>query len=282
MEFFFSQGAYDEAMGMLYVLLLLIGTLKLWSKGRLLSLYILASFIWLPPLADTSWELVWRFLSEDIVPAPIKYGGNLLNWLNTLLLGQVIPGVSNTVLLTQISLALTAVLTLVLFPVRTKLFCGRGRVFGHGLLVVLRTTPEYLMAFLGVLFLGPSMLPGVLALGIHNAGILAHLTGRFADEQEPREDAPKGILLYFYEVLPRVYRQFLAFLLYRWEVIQRESAILGILGIPTLGFFIDSAFEELRLDRAMFLILVTALMNMTVDGLARVFRRGKITGGCIT
>jgi phosphonate transport system permease protein len=38
-----------------------------------------------------------------------------------------------------------------------------------------------------------------------------------------------------------VYGQFLALLFYRWEVILRETAILGILGIQTLGFYVDSA-----------------------------------------
>ena len=31
------------------------------------------------------------------------------------------------------------------------------------------------------------------------------------------------------------------FLFYRWEIILRESAILGILGVYTLGFYVDSA-----------------------------------------
>jgi phosphonate transport system permease protein len=46
---------------------------------------------------------------------------------------------------------------------------------------------------------------------------------------------------YLFEVLPRVYGQFPAFRFYRWEVMMRESAILGIPGIHTLSFYIDSA-----------------------------------------
>ncbi|WP_373092925.1 PhnE/PtxC family ABC transporter permease, partial [Zhongshania sp.] len=67
--------------------------------------------------------------------------------------------------------------------------------------------------------------------------------------------------------------QFLALLLYRWEVIMRETAILGILGIGTLGFYIDSAFEEFRFDRAMLLIGCAAFLNMGVDGLAHWLRK---------
>ena len=47
---------------------------------------------------------------------------------------------------------------------------------------------------------------------------------------------------------------------------------MGILGVATLGFYIDSAFEEIRYDRAFLLIVVTALLNMLVDSLSRRMR----------
>jgi phosphonate transport system permease protein len=64
----------------------------------------------------------------------------------------------------------------------------------------------------------------------------------------------------------------LALLFYRWEVILRETAILGILGIATLGFYVDSAFADLRFDRALLLILVTAMLNICVDSISRSIR----------
>jgi phosphonate transport system permease protein len=71
-----------------------------------------------------------------------------------------------------------------------------------------------------------------------------------------------------------VYPQFLAFLFYRWEVILRETGILGILGIRTLGFYVDSAIAEIRLDRMMYLIVLTALLNIGVDAFSRRLRAG--------
>ena len=78
---------------------------------------------------------------------------------------------------------------------------------------------------------------------------------------------------YFYEILPKVYGQLLAFLFYRWEVMMRESAILGILGVYTLGFFIDSAISDDQLDKAVMLIFVTALLNMAIDTASQLVRR---------
>jgi len=42
--------------------------------------------------------------------------------------------------------------------------------------------------------------------------------------------------------------------------------------VATLGFYIDSAISEIRLDRAMVLILITALLNVAVDSLSRYIR----------
>src|SRR3954467_15965202 len=46
------------------------------------------------------------------------------------------------------------------------------------------------------------MLPAILALTIHNAGIIGYLMGRHADTLDYRPDAPTGANLYFYETLP--------------------------------------------------------------------------------
>jgi len=87
-------------------------------------------------------------------------------------------------------------------------------------------------------------------------------------------DAPRRrVDRYLYEVLPRIYGQFLAFLFYRWEVMMRESAFLGLLGIPTLGFFVDSGMADQQLDKALVLILITAMLNMGIDTVSQIIRQ---------
>ena len=53
----------------------------------------------------------------------------------------------------------------------------------------------------------------------------------------------------------------------------RETAVLGILGIHTLGFYIDSSVAEFRFDRTALLILATVLLNLGVDALSRGLRK---------
>jgi len=187
---------------------------------------------------------------------------------------QIQEGVFNTLVLTQIALVSSAVLTLLLFPFASRLFFSKvPRALGQSGLIIMRSCPEYLLAFVALLVFGPSMLPAILALTLHNSAVIAHLLALQTTTLNFRADKSHSLNLYFYEVLPRLYGNFLALLFYRWEVILRETAILGMLGIPTLGFFIDSAFEEIRFDRAILLILITALLNILVDNVAQYFRQ---------
>jgi phosphonate transport system permease protein len=62
-------------------------------------------------------------------------------------------------------------------------------------------------------------------------------------------------------------------MLYRWEVILRESAIFGILGVRTLGYYVDAAISELRLDTAVFLLFAVSALSMSADALSRGLRR---------
>ena len=140
------------------------------------------------------------------------------------------------------------------------------------LLVIGRSTPEYMLAYILLQLWGPSMLPAVVALMLHNGSIIGHQIGRMSGEIPMRPNSPVGINRYAYEVVPRVYPPFLAFLFYRWEIIMRETAILGILGITTLGYYVEGAIQEIRFDRAMVLILITALLNIGIDALSRRIR----------
>ena len=152
------------------------------------------------------------------------------------------------------------------FPLVSERFSGRlARVIGRTFLVVVRGTPDYMFAYLLLQLLGLSMLPAVLALGIHNGGIIAFLMGRHADTLDYRRDAPKGLDLYAYETMPRLFGQFVALVLYRYEIIVRESAILGTLSIYTLGFYVAGAIDDFKMDTAVVLLVATGLLSLTID-----------------
>ena len=92
-------------------------------------------------------------------------------------------------------------------------------------------------------------------------GIVGFLMGRHADTLALRPDAPRGIDLYAYKIVPGLYGQFLAYILYRREIIVRESAIFDTLGVRALGCHVDAAISELRLDVAVALIVATRALS---------------------
>ena len=271
----FMQGYYNEVWLLLILFYIVIATIKYWLNKYSISFVLIASFLYLDDFGKISIDNFIRFITSDIVPYPIRTNKGFeatLQWFSNIFSNEIIPGVFNTILLTQISLVLTAFLALITFPLISKKFVQNrfSRGVSHIILVIFRSTPEYILAYLFLQIFGPSMLPAALALMLHNGSIISFLMGQQVNELVLRLDVTKKRNeLYLFEVLPRVYSQVLAFLFYRWEIIMRESAILGILGVATLGFFIDSAIADFRLDKMMLLLLVTALLNIAIDMISR-------------
>jgi phosphonate transport system permease protein len=285
LEGYFKQGKYAEAAALLGVFYLLIGTRRLWARPATVPFLLIGSLLLLPEGiggGSTLANLV-RFLTHDIVPAPLRNGdvaspatwSAFLSWLQPIVWQKVLPGAWNTVVLAQIALVGMGILALLLFPLVSRQFAGPiGQPAGRVLLVVVRSTPEYMLAYVLLQLLGPSMLPAIIALAVHNGAIVGYLMGRHADALDYRADAPRGLNLYAYDTTPRLYGQFLAYALYRWEIIVRESAIFGILGVATLGYHVDAAISELRFDVAVVLILATVGLCALIDALSRRLRQG--------
>ena len=271
----FMQGYYHEVWLLLILFYIVIATIRYWLTKYSVGFVVLASFLYLDDFKTITMENFIRFITNDIVPYPIRTNKGFdetIDWFSKIFTNEIVPGVFNTILLTQISLVLTAFLALIAFPLISKKFVGNRflRAVNHIFLVILRSTPEYILAYLFLQMLGPSMLPAALALMLHNGAIISFLMGQQVNELNLRLDVTKKRNeLYFFELLPRIYSQILAFLFYRWEIIMRESAILGILGVATLGFYIDSAIADFRLDKMMLLLLVTAFLNILIDIITR-------------
>ena len=278
----FRQGDYGAASAIMILYVALIASVRVWMRPRLAPLWLAAALVVLaqvahPPMGEGA---LLRFLTEDIVPAPIRQGdwAGLVPWLGMIMRTMVLPGLANTILVGQIALVVAGLVALAGMALPAPRVTGRvGALVGHLVLVVLRSFPEYMLAYLLMQAFGPSMLPAILALGLHNGAIIGHLLARQAVGRPLRPDAPRGATLWAWEYLPRLFGPFLALLLYRWEIILRETAIMGVLGIATLGFYLDDAIGELRMDRAMVILVATGLMSGTVEALSRRLRARTVT-----
>lgn len=272
-----KQGLYSDAAALLLLFYGLTASIPLWLKPRLIPIYLIMA-LWLLPIQTpfSSSGLLWTFLSVDIIPPPLREGLSItalhtsVDWFGLLLSEQGLPGLWNTIVLTLMALACSGLLCLLWYPMTSHRAVSRWlQPVTRGFLIVGRATPEILLVFIVMLITGPSMAPALIALAIHNGAILAFLLGRQLDTlpRSPLHKSPANA--WAYEWTPGLYPSFLSLLLYRAETIVRESAIIGIIGIPTLGFYIDSAFEDLAFSKAVFLIGLTALLTILVDTLSR-------------
>lgn len=281
LETAFRQAEYGQATTVLAIFLALILPIRRWMVWRLVPFFLTASVVALamvtsPPMGDGAYG---RFLAE-ILPFPLRSEMAWSDWFQRVFVDQAWPGTIDTLVLSQIALAGATILAALAFPAIVPAIAGRiGAMTGHAVLVLLRAIPEYMLAFIFVQIFGASMLPAILALALHNGAIIAHLMGRQAAGLTMRPDAPRGLTLWAWEVFPRLSGNFWALCLYRWEIILRESAIIGLLGIGTLGFYIQSNVQQLRLDRVMALLLVSILLTLLIDRISRSLRRRMRWGG---
>lgn len=146
--------------------------------------------------------------------------------------------------------------------------------------ILLRATPEYVLAFLLLAILGPGTAwPAVLALALHNGGILTRLTGESIENLEPaplRSLASLGASrrqVTLLAVLPLALGRFLLYFFYRFETCVREATVLGMLGVVSLGYWIQDARTRQFYDRMIFLVALGVLLVLLADLLSALARR---------
>ncbi|MEM7012287.1 MAG: ABC transporter permease subunit, partial [Verrucomicrobiota bacterium] len=136
------------------------------------------------------------------------------------------------------------------------------------LFVLSRAVPEYIIAFLLISLLGLTAWPLIIALAIHNFGILGRLWSEVTENADPAAAVHQlasgsgrfkvfGVVL-----LPALFNRFLIYFFYRWETCTKDATVLGMLGLLTLGhlvalskgFFWDEMFFYIMLGASVILV----------------------------
>jgi phosphonate transport system permease protein len=111
----------------------------------------------------------------------------------------------------------------------------------RSVLLLCRAIPAPIWALVVLYILFPGVLPGAIALGLHNLGILGRLKAEVIENLDFRPlealkaQGASAPLVFLYGVLPLTLPRFLAYDLYRWEVCMRETVIVGLVGAGGLG-----------------------------------------------
>lgn len=112
----------------------------------------------------------------------------------------------------------------------------------------LRSVHEIFYALLFIQIFGITSLTAVLAIGISYSGAFAKVFGEFLQEVLPhaRDALPSGtsrLSALFFTELPQIWTQLGSYIRYRFECAVRSSVVLGFVGLPTIGFYLDSVLK---------------------------------------
>ncbi len=303
----FESLRYDEIWTLIAALMVLSGAIELWSsraRTRLRTARSLGRGTWtlLALMVPVSWwwvELDPRQLFSarsrslavdlfgDLLPSRLGPGG----W------SELIAASIDTAAMSVLALLIAVVAGLILAamaarPARPTANPGlvqRALRFVAGtLLLLFRAVPAPVWAFLMVLVLFPGIWPGAVALGIYTLGVLGRL---FAEAFEDRELAPaaaidlvgaNAVQSFFYAVLPGAAARLVSLTLYRWEVVVRETVMVGVVGAGGLGQLINehlAARDFAAVTGAIGALLIISLLIDAVSGVLRRSLRAGANGG---
>ncbi len=142
-----------------------------------------------------------------------------------------------------------------------------------------RGVPELVLAMIIVFFLSPGILPGAVALGLHNYGIVGRLTAEVVENLDPaparalRASGAGNMQVLLYAILPQAIPQFITYLLYRWEVIIRTTVVVGFVSAGGLGREFTLRLSWFHYTDVTLLIIWYLLLVAGVDLLSTFLRR---------
>ena len=142
-----------------------------------------------------------------------------------------------------------------------------------------RAVPELIWAMLLVFILSPGILPGALALAIHNFGILGKLSAEVVEglDMRParalRTSGAGRLQVIVYAILPAALPRFITYLFYRWEVIIRTTLVVGLVAAGGLGMEFRLALSHFHYTSVTLLLTWYLLLVLGVDLASAAMRR---------
>ncbi len=238
-------------------------------------------------------ENLHRFLAVDIQPYELRNEpfsiGAYAAWAWHLAVDRGFAGALQTLAMSILSITLAALAGAALL-----LFAARNVASAHpfepirpyfrrawswrivtsltrALLIFIRAIPEYIWAFLFLAMLGANAWPAILALALHNSGILGKLGAETVENLDPRPlRALRGIgatraQIATSAIFPLSLSRYLLYVFYRFETCVREATVLGMLGVVSLGYWIQDARSRQFYDQMVLFVALGALIVLAAD-----------------
>lgn len=142
-----------------------------------------------------------------------------------------------------------------------------------------RAINEIVFAILFVAAVGLGPFAGVMALFIHNLGIISKLFSEAVEAIDPRpvegirSTGASRLQEIFYGVIPQVLPLWSSLSLYRFETNVRSATVLGIVGAGGIGFTFYESFRSFQYDRASAVIIVVVVSVTITDMISSWLRK---------
>lgn len=153
------------------------------------------------------------------------------------------------------------------------------RLLGHLVLLVCRSIPAPIWALVSVFVLFPGILPGAIALGVHNLGILGRLMTEVIENVPPaplnalRSLGSREVNVWLYGTVPLTLPNFIAYSFYRWEVCLRETVIVGLVGAGGLGRLLTEQLSSFDYGGICLTLLCFLALTWVVDSFSGFLRQ---------
>lgn len=150
---------------------------------------------------------------------------------------------------------------------------------GKLILDVLRSFPELIYAIIFVKVVGPGAFAGVLAIGVHQIGMLGKL---FAEEMEKmNEDAVEAcksvgansVQTMFYARIPQLMPIYASLVLNHFEIGVRSASTLGLVGAGGIGAPLIFAIQARNWDKVSIILLAVIVTVYALDILTGYIRK---------
>jgi phosphonate transport system permease protein len=230
---------------------------------------------WVVILGAVAWSAVATEVSVGRVIEGLPFMWDFMRRMvppDLSVLGNALRGAVQTIQIAVIGTAAAAVLALPMGFAAARNAAPPWLFYGaRGVLNAFRAvdTLVYALFFVAAVGLGP--FPGVLAVVVYTATVLAKLYSEAIEAIEPgpveavRSTGATTLQVLRWGVLPQLAPQFLSFTLYRFETNIRAAAILGFVGAGGIGFYIQTYLRLLNYPAAATVLLVLIGLVMVVD-----------------
>ena len=230
---------------------------------------------WVVILGAIVWSAVETEVSLGRVVEGLPFMGDFLRRMippDLSVLGNALRGAMETIQIAVVGTAVAAVLALPMgFAAARNAAPPWLFYWARSLLNAFRAvdTLVYALFFVAAVGLGP--FPGVLAVMVYTATVLAKLYSEAIEAIEPgpveavRATGATTLQVLRWGVMPQLGPQFLSFTLYRFETNIRAAAVLGFVGAGGIGFYIQTYLRLLNYPAAATVLLVLIGLVMIVD-----------------